>query len=240
MSDSDVPQWIEAFTSVRGHEYFCKVAEAFISDNFNLYGLPDIFPYHVYLVQLILDKEQVQKFDEEFLDDLDSEAELFYCMIHQRYITTGRGLVQMCKKYQNGEFGHCPNYFCRKQPVLPVGLHSSLGNDSIKIYCPSCEKVYRPASSRSEHVDGAAFGPTFPHLFFLTFPELKPDAPPEKYVPKIYGFRVHPKAYAMTKKQQTIMQKKLAAIKDKKGGKKKNNAKKVVCHTVVVPLTHVI
>ena len=44
--------------------------------------------------------------------------------------------------------------------------------------------------------DGCYFGTTFPHMFFLEFPELKPSPPEERYIPKVFGFKVHETSYA--------------------------------------------
>lgn len=45
--------------------------------------------------------------------------------------------------------------------------------------------------------DGAAFGTTFPHLFFLTFRDLVVDPLPinSGYTPRVFGFRVHQSAF---------------------------------------------
>lgn len=40
-------------------------------------------------------------------------------------------------------------------------------------------------------VDGAYFGTTFPHLFFMTYGSMIPDPPEQKFVPRVFGFRVH-------------------------------------------------
>ena len=81
----------------------------------------------------------------------------------------------MLDKYREKAFGTCPNVLCRDQSVLPLGLSNRINEDSVKLYCPKCEDVYKPQRSRHEHIDGAFFGTTFPHLFFLTYPELKPE-----------------------------------------------------------------
>ncbi|ETO11216.1 hypothetical protein RFI_26161 [Reticulomyxa filosa] len=40
-------------------------------------------------------------------------------------------------------------------------------------------------------IDGAYFGTTFAHLFFLVFPELKPEKSKEHYKPRVFGFDLH-------------------------------------------------
>ena len=39
-------------------------------------------------------------------------------------------------------------------------------------------------------IDGAYFGCSFPHIFLQTFPELMPANKPNKYVARIYGFKI--------------------------------------------------
>ena len=99
---------------------------------------------------------------------------------------------------------------CSGQPVLPVGLKDEIGVDTVKLFCPKCQCVYHlPVNrSRSLHhgsmgnagVDGASFGTTFPHLFLMTFSQLVPDPLPEDsvYIPRVFGFRVHPSARQRT------------------------------------------
>ena len=40
-------------------------------------------------------------------------------------------------------------------------------------------------------LDGAFFGTSFAHLFFMTFDRLVPEPPKESYTPLIFGFKVH-------------------------------------------------
>ena len=68
--------------------------------------------------------------------------------------------------------------------------------------------------SRYQHIDGAFFGTTFPHMLFFTYPErLPPQNPPKcaavppartqprRYVPRIYGFKLHHTAIARQNQQ---------------------------------------
>jgi casein kinase II subunit beta len=43
-------------------------------------------------------------------------------------------------------------------------------------------------------VDGAYFGTTFPHLFFLTYRELEPAPSTLLYVPRVFGYKIHNKS----------------------------------------------
>ena len=79
-----------------------------------------------------------------------------------------------------------------------VGVVDELHQDRVLVYCPRCKQVMLPSmlcSNRYEEVelDGAYFGSTFPHLFFMAFPSLLPPPPlkVEPYIPRVFGFRVH-------------------------------------------------
>ena len=77
----------------------------------------------------------------------------------------------MSEKYELGHFGVCPRTNCNQTRTLPVGLSDIPGEDTVKLFCPSCLDVYVPPNSRFQTVDGAFFGRTFGALFLLTFPE---------------------------------------------------------------------
>ena len=55
------------------------------------------------------------------------------------------------------------------------------------MYCPSCEDIY----STKSRLDGAFFTSSLPHLLMLQYPDIKPPKPTERYVPRIYGYRIH-------------------------------------------------
>ena len=66
---------------------------------------------------------------------------------------------------------------------------------TVRIYCPKCGELYYPRAKYQRNIDGAYFGTTFPHLFYMTYSDLRPTSPVATYVPKIFGFKVHPRAY---------------------------------------------
>lgn len=102
---------------------------------------------------------------------IESSAELLYGLIHQRFINSRQGMQVMADKYEAAHFGFCPRVFCNQARVLPVGLHDLPGQETVKLFCPSCLDVYTPPNSRFQSVDGAFFGTTFGCLFFMSFPD---------------------------------------------------------------------
>jgi casein kinase II subunit beta len=99
------------------------------------------------------------------------------------------------EKYEAGVFGSCPRVYCMGCNVVPCGRSDLPGLETVKLFCPNCNDIYVPASSRFQGVDGAShfasdpvpcsligvgslpgafFGTTFAHLFFQTYRELMP------------------------------------------------------------------
>ncbi|EIW62002.1 uncharacterized protein TRAVEDRAFT_70218 [Trametes versicolor FP-101664 SS1] len=177
--------WISWFCSLPGHEYFCEVAEDFIEDDFNLTGLNVMVPFWKEAMEMVLDMEPDE--DTTKIPDVsivEASAELLYGLCHQRYILTRAGLQAMVDKYEAGIFGSCPRVYCNGCNIVPCGRSDLPGLDTVKLFCPNCNDIYTPPSSRFQGVDGAFFGTTFAHLFFQSYRELapapfwKPSTPP--------------------------------------------------------------
>ena len=186
--------WISWFCSLKGNEFFCEVDEDYIQDDFNLYGLSRQTEFYDFALDLILDLESpADDLAEERQEKVEVAAEFLYGLIHARFILTTRGMHLMEEKYRNVEFGRCPRVHCHGQPCLPVGQADQPRSNAVKIFCPRCEDIFFPRSSRQNSVDGAFFGTTFPHLFLLSFPEHRPPRNSTSlsvYEPKIFGFKV--------------------------------------------------
>lgn len=90
--------------------------------------------------------------------------------------------------------------FCLKNSSLSLSslfffLLPKKNNDA---RCPRCEDVFVPRSRAHAALDGAYFGTTCPHLLLLTYPGARPPPPDpaSRYVPRVFGFRLHASATA--------------------------------------------
>ncbi|KAL0226434.1 hypothetical protein P9112_013758 [Eukaryota sp. TZLM1-RC] len=184
--------WIQWFCRQRGNEFFCEVDPNYIEDPFNLTGLSSCVPHYVHAIDCILDcaSQSIDGFDDDSAAEIDEAARLLYGLIHARYILTNAGLAAMKSKFEAGDFGYCLCYSCNNHALLPVGTCDAVGKDAVKLYCASCQDIYRPKQSRYKMIDGAFFTTTFPHLFYLQYPHFRPTYELPVYVPKVFGFRV--------------------------------------------------
>lgn len=192
-SEGEDTSWISWFCNLRGNEFFCEVDDEYIQDDFNLCGLSSQLPYYDYALDLILDVESSHgdMLTEEQNELVESAAEMLYGLIHVRYILTSKGMAAMLEKFKNYDFGRCPRVYCCGQPCLPVGQSDIPRSSTVKIYCPKCEDIYYPRSKYQGNIDGAYFGTTFPHLFLMTYGHLKPQKASQRYVPRVFGFKIH-------------------------------------------------
>jgi len=199
--------WIEWFCGLKGNEFFVEVPEDFIQDEFNLYGLSSTVQNYEYALDMILDNESDDELEEEQQEVIERNAETLYGLIHARFIVTALGLQMMLDKLRQGDFGMCPRINCFGQQLLPVGLSDLPMQHTLKMFCPSCQEIYFPKYTRHSSIDGAYFGTTFPHLLVLQYPDIIQQRACPAYVPKIFGFRIHPRAASNQRraaKQQQI------------------------------------
>jgi len=179
-SDSDYSNsWISWFLASKGNEYFCEVEEDYILDRFNLTGLAPECANYSQALDLITDNLADDDIEEELRASVEVQARFLYGLIHARWIITSRGLAKMLEKYKKADFGRCPRVLCHSHPLLPIGLTDTAYEKAVKLYCPRCEDLYSPKSSRHGSIDGAYFGTTFPHILFMVYPTMVPMKAPD-------------------------------------------------------------
>ncbi|KZO91498.1 hypothetical protein CALVIDRAFT_530790 [Calocera viscosa TUFC12733] len=187
-SESDYANsWISWFLSTKGNEYFCEVEEDYILDRFNLTGLNAEVQNYAQALDLINDNLGDDDIEDEMRATIEVNARFLYGLIHARWIVTSRGLAKMLEKYKKADFGRCPRVFCYSQPLLPVGLTDVPYEKAVKLYCPRCEDIYTPKSSRHGSIDGAYFGTTFPHMLFMVYPHMVPPKSAPNAGPTVPG-----------------------------------------------------
>ena len=123
---------------------------------------------------------------------------ILYAMIHQRFLLTKAGMSKIADRYTNGTFGTCPRSYCDSAHVLPIGLSDSPHQSHVKIFCPRCVDVYFPPSAQYNRVDGCAWGTTYVHLMFKSYPHVFQQEFQNQqfyiYQPRVFGFRLHDSA----------------------------------------------
>ncbi|RHX99073.1 hypothetical protein DYB37_001576, partial [Aphanomyces astaci] len=165
--EEEEEKWSQWFCGLPGNEYFCEINLAYIEDSFNLYGLRAMVSNYQDALNIILDLTGV-------------------C----NYVMLSHGLDAMLKKFRDGDFGFCPRALCDGQPVVPAGMYDEPKKAEMKYVAHLVEDLPIPHGCV---VDGAYFGSTFPHLFFLTYSNLEPPPSTHLYVPRVFGYKIHRK-----------------------------------------------
>mmetsp|Transcript_11570 Transcript_11570/g.17603 ORF Transcript_11570/g.17603 Transcript_11570/m.17603 type:complete len:231 (+) Transcript_11570:12-704(+) len=187
-------RWIHRFCQSAGNEVLVEVPYTYLKDVMVISWLNEYkrVKYFPEALSVIADDSYIlAKVDRESMHKIDDTTKRLYSLLHSRYVVTNQGLTAIMNKYSNGVYGVCPRVYCNGSKLLPVGLHDQIGMSSMKYFCPKCRDVYHPQSSFHKRIDGAAFGTTLPHLLLQKYPELCSEQPQEKYVPRIFGFRLH-------------------------------------------------
>ena len=224
--EEEPTDWIHWFCKLKGNEYFVEIDENFIKNEENLTGID----YKNFLKIILSQKSPKDtSLTPDLIEELHEIREI-YGYIHKRFINTPLGLGLIREKFINGVFGYCPRILCNKQCLLPVGLSEDLRYSQVKVFCPLCQEVYKPRDIFYDYQtgkkiykfdlpDGVYFGTSFPQTFLLNFPDLDPRIiNSEKYIPKLYGFRIFGKyGSKYYTKDQNELNKKLIELGIKKG-----------------------
>ncbi|KII61758.1 Casein kinase II subunit beta [Thelohanellus kitauei] len=186
---------------ISGYSFMCHVDREYLLDRANSEDLANKVPDYEHCLKHLRKRPHLHcKNDFEFhsaptIPDFAYPFIDLYGLIHARYILTPRGMAKMIKKWELKDFGTCRLNACKNQAYLPIGLSDELKVESVRFYCPSCDKVYESMGGSNGAMDGSFIGTTFPHLLLMTYPERRPPPVDSTYVPKIYDFKLHPRAY---------------------------------------------
>lgn len=209
--------WVIAFLKKCRKDALLAVPRDYLADGFNLVHLPPIieklggqssseddksYPLYKAALRVILSTEDL---GDSIPPTVQHAAEALYSLVHARYITSPSGLetAHRLLKHNKDVFGKCPNPSCCGMPLLPYGGSSEYSADrsihAAQRYCYCCGNIWQHWDSK---VDGSAWGPSFCHLYLLTFGKIiavsherrgmlptNPNA-----IPSVFGFRVHSSA----------------------------------------------
>ena len=156
------------------NNWLCNIDDEYLQSSVSYYGLNQYVQHINSSTQLIkgvkVDKSSIHP---DKLNEYIKCSKLLYGLLHSRYICTYDGICRMKQKYRNSVFGVCPRSECSNQKVLPIGLTSVPGVDTVKVFCPRCQEVFNSNSN----LDAAYFGPDFPIVF------MKMDKMPFRTIP---------------------------------------------------------
>lgn len=185
--------WIDWLLETERGSVFVRIDDKYLSKAFNFYGIRQKVPNFAMCLELIrgplIPKEQRPR---GWPDDIDEYGLCLYGLLHARYLLTAAGQKAAREKLRNQDYPKCPRSWCDGVCGVPVGTSDDLGESNVKLYCPNCQDVYSVTDKRFTSMDGAFFGPSWCHLFVKRFPDVVPEEPPRKYVPRIFGLRVAP------------------------------------------------
>ena len=187
---STIRPWIQQFVKLPGNEWYVEIDLEWAGDWFNNQGLSELFPNFDLSLEMITDCHSK---DWKFLNDDDiasimGQSKQLYGLLHARYITQPRGLGLMKIKYEEGLFGKCPRWGCKGAPLIPIGTTARQRHHTVKLFCPNCRDIY--TSPPDIKIDGAHFGPTFPHVFLSQYSQFDLCYNFQKVPITAFGFEV--------------------------------------------------
>ena len=142
--------------------WLCNIDDEYLQSSVSYYGLNQYVQHINSATQLIKGlKVDQHSLPPDKLEEYLSCAKLLYGLLHARFICTYEGIYKMKQKYRTGVFGVCPRTECNEWRVLPIGLTTIPGQDTVKVWCPKCQEVFNCNST----IDAAYFGPDFPLIY---------------------------------------------------------------------------
>lgn len=182
-SSTDDTSWIGDFCALKGNEFFCRVSDDFILDQFNATGLRERVLLYEKATDRILscNLNNISNESQNIRSDdaiIERYARQLYGLWHARYVLSSQGLDDIREKYEMGTYGVCPRWRCNNARMLPLAITDIQEKSGVKLYCPACCEVFEPNRSHHQTIDGAYFGTGLPHMFFMAYPNLRPQPSP--------------------------------------------------------------
>ena len=154
--------WISDYCASENIECLVYITKKFFRDESNYSDLSKIVPNYDKAIKILRnDSDKETQFDEK----LDASVLQLYCLIHQKFIFTKRGMDDMYDNYMEGLYGQCPRIGCNGQKLLPHGVSNDYGVGHLMTFCPYCKDVYFPRDPILKRIDGSAFGSKFVAAF---------------------------------------------------------------------------
>ncbi|OHT03004.1 Casein kinase II regulatory subunit family protein [Tritrichomonas foetus] len=184
-----VEPWIRQFCKL--NPWYVQIDNDWAGDWFNQYGIASNFDEFDAAVELMTDSHSADwaRYSEEKICVIHQQAMKIYGMLHARWICQPKGMAAMKDKYEKGIYGKCIRYGCSGTHLLPMGTTFTLRRHSAKLFCPKCNDIYRAPDSIV--LDGAHFGPAFPHMFLYEYKQFDKTAEFEPFEIKAFGFKIH-------------------------------------------------
>lgn len=174
-------------------QWYVQIDADWAGDWFNQYGISQQVEDFDAAIELITDQHSSEwsNYTDKKIISIHQQALKVYGMLHARWICQPKGMSLMKEKYEKGIFGKCPRYECHGTNMLPMGTTFTVRRHSTKLFCPNCYDIYRAPPNII--LDGAHFGPAFPHMFLCDFQKFDKSKDFKPFELKAFGFKVHRK-----------------------------------------------
>jgi casein kinase II subunit beta len=183
--------WKESFLRIPENSWFVDIEPEYVDDPFNVYGLQTKISNFSICADIISGKTKKETIDPTILKEVERNLPIAYGLIHARYITSPNGLDKLNEKYTKRIFGTCPRYYCKNEPLLPIGKSSDYGVGMVKVFCPQCRKIYDPRPL--SYLDGSFWGPNAVHILIDHMDLMDRSLNTKKYKLEAFGFAVYDK-----------------------------------------------
>lgn len=192
--------WIRKHLSTMDHNFYSPIPKNFFHDTqivsyLNRHFADNDMKYFKTCFQVLSGTSNTIPVQDS--QEIHRSLVVMHDLIHGRYVVSGAGLESVHQKYRQRFYGNCPRWLCDEHALLPIGLHDTHGISTAQCFCPKCRDVYCTPNHNS--VDSIAFGTSLPHLILDKYPDLCPFKPDTEYVPKIFGFKIHPSSPVLCK-----------------------------------------